>query len=430
MSFFNSIKRSLGFGGNDEDDENIYADTADASEQSESTTDTTSKDKTADISPLTFDPLIQQRIFTRVLEIFNDSLPKFINDTIDREAQTKFLLEALDQDIKKYLDELGRTAEAHCEKRWEQSRSALTSELETLRTHAGAVEKKSGDILQKQLSADRQKRALSERVHDLETQIAKLEAEREQFELENRSLVNKLKVMNVQQEDVDRLQSELKELRDNPNESHAKEVESLRSQIEEMNIGIDSLKEQNRVSNDVITELRQRLSDANKELEKRENYLEEAAEMRKEYDEASDKLDEIAQVMASNEEQIKIQKELVATRDAEIEALRKTIAENLRMQGEREKELQDQIDALRSTTVKITDIDDIPTVSEEDSAPQISEAELSAIEQTFESGEWFTNIPPAETPSMRPAEEDSDFGYRKPKRKSPQANNDAQLSLF
>ncbi len=430
MSFFNSIKRSLGFGGNDEDDENIYADTADASEQSESTTDTTSKDKTADISPLTFDPLIQQRIFTRVLEIFNDSLPKFISDTIDREAQTKFLLEALDQDIKKYLDELGRTAEAHCEKRWEQSRSALTSELETLRTHAGAVEKKSGDILQKQLSADRQKRALSERVHDLETQIAKLEAEREQFELENRSLVNKLKVMNVQQEDVDRLQSELKELRDNPNESHAKEVESLRSQIEEMNIGIDSLKEQNRVSNDVITELRQRLSDANKELEKRENYLEEAAEMRKEYDEASDKLDEIAQVMASNEEQIKIQKELVATRDAEIEALRKTIAENLRMQGEREKELQDQIDALRSTTIKITDIDDIPTVSEEDSAPQISEAELSAIEQTFESGEWFTNIPPAETPSMRPAEEDSDFGYRKPKRKSPQANNDAQLSLF
>ena len=70
------------------------------------------------------------------------------------------------------------------------------------------------------------------------------------------------------------------------------------------------------------------------------------------------------------------------------------------------------------------------TISEpidEEPTPQISEEELTAIEQSFENGEWFTKSQPVETPPVRP--DDSDFGYQEPKRKKnhPDPN---QLSLF
>ncbi len=453
MSFFKALKQSLGFGPEDEDD-NIYDD-AEVSETNEDAQITSKNDEgsastVANVEKIKFEAEIRERIFAKVVEVVNASLPQFFASTLDQEAQRKYLLDALDQGIKDYLEGLSDCAEKYCEARWQQARATMAAELDALRTRASDTEKKSDDFRQKQLSADRQRRALSDRVHDLEAQIAKLEAEREQFDLENRSLVNRLKVANVVQEDVEqakaevaRLQEQILQMRANPSEANAQEINALQTQIADMTEGIESLKEQNRASAEMLEDMRHRLAAANKAVEEREALLENAnktiaerdaelvqlKELLAEYDEVTAKLEQIDKVMTDNEKKIKKQKSTIAARDAEIEELRKTISDNLRMQAEREKELQDQIDALKGVPEDTPKQIVAPMGGEVDKTPQISEDDLSEIEQAFESGDWFTSIPPASTPSMRPDEAASDFGYREPQRKTPPPSN-GQLSLF
>ena len=50
---------------------------------------------------------------------------------------------------------------------------------------------------------------MADRVTDLEAQVERLEAEREQYELENKSLLNKLKVADIQPGVVDEMSKEI-----------------------------------------------------------------------------------------------------------------------------------------------------------------------------------------------------------------------------
>lgn len=458
MSFFSALKRTFGFGGDagQETDDILFADTAEA-ESPAATEPASEAEAAADVpQPVRFDPDMQKVIFDRVLAIFNEALPDFLSRTADADAQRQYLIQAMDEGVAAYMKKLNDEAEAYCEARWKQRQSTMTAELDAIRTRAGEIEKQSTDIKQKQLSADRQKRALSERVHDLEQQLSRLDSEREQFELENRSLVNRLKVANVQAEDLENAQSEIKALRaelallrDNPEAAVAAskaeadamiaELTSQKAELEgrvaEMTDGIESLKEQLRVSSEMQKDNRRRFGELSGELEEKASQIESRdkriAELEaslKELDEVLIKFKEIDSLLGKKEEKIKTQKQAIAARDKEIDALKATISENMRLQAEREKTLKDEIQALRPPTVVAEMTVDFGDAAE-DEAPKISEAELSAIEETFETDEWFTKTPPAETPSMRPPESDADFGYRAPRRKST-TPPPGQLSLF
>lgn len=476
MSFFKAIKRSLGFSGDDADEENgLYADTTDndsADAPAETAKRRPEQTTTEAEAPTTveFDPSVRESIFVKVVEVFNSALPDFLQRSVDPDAQRKLLVEALDSDTRAYVDSLLGAAEASCRRRWEERQAALTTELETARQKSAEIERKISETRQQQLSADRQKRALSDRVHDLEANLARLEAEREQFELENRSLVNRLKVAGVQTDDleaqrneIETLRARIAELEKNPAEAAAPELENLRAQVAEMTEGIAALKEQQRVADELLSDQRERtgaaeaaleetraqladttarLDEANSQLEDERKQLAEATSELDGFKELSEKMEEIDRALSSREAKIKQQKKTIAARDAEVESLRQTIAENLRLQAEREKALQAETEALRAeieqikTQAKpyISPANESSVAAEEppteESAPIISESDLSDIEKTFESEEWFTKTPPAETPSMRPPEADADFGYHPPKRRNTQSNHPDQLSLF
>jgi len=433
MSIISKFKRALGFGSDDDcdADRQLFADTADADEKlSDAPSDQDARQAhSGQAKPVEFDATMQDAIFTHIIDVFNSTIPDFFAKTVDKEAQLKYLRDSLDNGIKEYLDSLSKAAETYSEAQWQSRNESMTSELETIRARASEIEKQSSDIKQKQLSADRQKRALTDRVHDLESQIAKLESEREQFELENRSLVNRIKVADVQQEDIEKLQTELQRLRfenkhmlENPGQAEAQQIKALNAQIAEMSDGIESLKEQIRVSKEMNDDMRSRLADRDKEVA-------ELNELLKQYSEVEHKLGEAESILSKKDEKIKSQKKLLDSRNSEIEELRNTIAENLRLQAKREKELQDIIDSLRPPTV-VSEMTVEFGDATEDTVPQISEDDLTALEQTFESDDWFTKTPPPETPSMRPPEYDSDFGYQAPKRKAHPADHPDQLSLF
>lgn len=418
---FNALKRLFGFGSDtDTDQDQLLADDADAPAASDF------KDKPADkpADPPAFDHDIAERIFGSVIQIFNNSLPKFVADSVDPKVQAELIRKALDQDIQKYLDSLSETARQYCDQQWKQTRKQLEDEIAAAKAKSAEVQRKSDEFQQRQLSAERQRRALSDRVHDLEAQLTKLEADREQLDLEKRSLVNRLRVASVQGG------------ADMPAEAATEpvEVQKLHQTIAEMQSGIDSLKEQNRVANEMLEDQRKRLAEAKKELDEarqqlaaKEKELAEANEAISQFNEVVPQMQKVDEILSAKEEKIKQLRKTISARDNEITALRKTISDNIRAQAIREKELQSQIDKLQGAAPKPATLMTISEPIDEEPTPQISEEELSAIEQSFESGEWFTNSKPVDTPTPRP--DDSDFGYQEPKRKKNQPDPN-QLSLF
>ena len=464
MSFFSSLKRGLGLGGDDSvAEDSLYADTT----ERESAPAAAGGSGQTDATPApAIDPDARDRIFERVVAVFDAALPDFLQRSVDPAAQRRYLLDALDADMRAYLDRLAEAAQSHCRGEWEERQASLAAELDAVRTRSAELERQGAEMKQRQLSADRQKRALADRVHDLEATLGKLEAESEQYQLENRSLVNRLKVAAVQTGDNDaargeierltaenaRLGEQLAVLEAREPETDTAEREALARQIEEMTEGISSLKEQQRVSDEMLADQRERLAAATAELEARNadvqareaeftearTKLAEAEAALADFNELAGKMEELDRALTARDEKIKRQKKLLASRDAEIESLRHTVGENIRLQAEREKELMEQIETLRRPEAAAetpasygaqTPDRNAPD-SPESPAPRISEDDLSEIERTFESEEWFTKTPPPETPSMRPADADADFGYHPPKRRTPPPANPNQLSLF
>jgi chromosome segregation ATPase len=288
MSLFSNIKRAFGF---DDDIDNLQDDMPSSPEPVSNTNQRSHiEDKpltaSATAAPVKeLDAAKVSVIFEHVVAVFNQSLPGFLQNSVDAEAQRKHLYDTLDSDIKAYLSSLDSSIENSVEQRWRAEKERLQKEMSRLESQTKELESKRADMSQKQLSSDRQKRALTERVNDLEKQIATLEAEKEQFDLENKSLVNKAKVVAVYEKENSEMREEINRLRamalsgaaavqsseipsaDQPIaiDSNEVEVKELRSENETLRNEIDKLKEtgeQLRAAND---DLSRQLDDAKTE---------------------------------------------------------------------------------------------------------------------------------------------------------------------
>lgn len=214
MNLFHNIKRAFGFSSSDDDEleeEGIDATvtplrhrnsvaagtpvrpTAEESDNhvpvvSENTNSEPQGEFAEDFHP---DPSV---IFDRVVRVFNEALPGFLNSSVDPEKERRALFDALDASMKDYFTNLERNIEHKLKVRYENDKNRLHEQIDDLRQKAKKEEEGNTNAKNLQLSAERQKRALSERVHDLEKQIASLEAENEQYILENKTMANKLRL--------------------------------------------------------------------------------------------------------------------------------------------------------------------------------------------------------------------------------------------
>ena len=200
---FKSIKKAFGF----VDDDELISDDPEAEAPSLPAEPTGATEIVSQQPSINAD-----RIFSHVVEVFNASLPGFLKAGANAEAQRRYLYDTLSADIKAHLDSLEAQAREACESRWRNDRDSLNQKVRQIEARSKELEEKKIELSQKQLSADRQKRALSDRVHDLEKQLSKLAADREQYELENKSLVNKLKVAGVFEKENEELRDELNRL--------------------------------------------------------------------------------------------------------------------------------------------------------------------------------------------------------------------------
>ncbi len=337
MSFFNGLKKAFGFGEDDLDEEVEGIDARvtpyrrrDEAERSQEDAVGASADASVSLSdaardaaqPHAAEPSALEApaavspdvIFEAVVKIFNEALPQFLGESVDEKRQREYLYRALDGSMKSYLEQVAADARRHCGEQFEGERRSLHQEIESLREKARQEENGLEELKKQQLSAERQKRALSEKAHELEKLTATLQAENEQYMLENKSLLNKI-----------RLTSVTASVAEGAND----ETEAIAAKIEELNAMVASQKAQNEALQAELEAQKAAAEAATSEAVKAEtDALKEAAEK------ADREAKENMMALDSNRRKLTAVTEQLQTATAEVEHLREQLEEaneNLRI---------------------------------------------------------------------------------------------------
>ncbi len=289
MSFIKKIKTALGIGSDVEIDDNPPLEIANLP---------TAPPQIDTDQPIEVSEEMMMKIFDKVVEVTNSSLPGYLASSVNADKQKKFLYDALDQSVKQYLAELDAKSQAKCMALWQNDRDELNRQMESLKQRAADLEVKRNEVNEQKLSSENQRRALTERVRVLEETVLKLEAEKEQYEIENRGLINKAKVAQVYETDMENMRQEIEMLRASVSpEAASEEIEKLqneisRQQTEITRLGneIESLEQVNddlKETNDNLTEENGNLAQANEDLAQENKNLAEANDNMKESCEAA-----------------------------------------------------------------------------------------------------------------------------------------------
>lgn len=296
---------------------------------------------------------VPEGLFDGVIDVVNSSLPGLVKDCIDEDAQKKYLYNILDESFTQYVRKLQDKAVDAAQAKWDKERVELMEKLRESEAKVDEAAVHREEARNQFLSLERQKRAVSDRVHDLEGRVASLESEIEQYQLENKSLVNKLKVSQVKGDDIDYFKREIEQYQvevnsykkkvagyadvDNRIAELEKRIAELTGENEELKAGCEKLKDEKLkldVSNSLVTELNERIRATEKENDilrseadgLRENVRlgnEKLERVRKELDEANSGLEIVAEIEA----QLDRVEEMKKRKDAKIASLSVRVSE-------------------------------------------------------------------------------------------------------
>ena len=216
MAFLKNIKQMFGF-----DDNSIYEDEKDnvnteykpyinpfKKEKQETANTAVAEDKKSEQTEADFDKAIHDEIKDKIIDIINASLPEFIKGCVDRDAELKYINEEFGTTFSTYTQNIRQAIEERAKSEWISERMNLEKRLQESGKKAEESTAKMEELRARITSLDRQKIALNERINQYENKVATAEAEREQYHLECKSLMNKLKVASVNEEEINKLREE------------------------------------------------------------------------------------------------------------------------------------------------------------------------------------------------------------------------------
>ena len=283
MAFLKNIKQMFGF-----DDNSIYEDEKNnvnteykpyinpfKNEKQETANTAVAEDKKSEQTEADFDKAIHDEIKDKIIDIINASLPEFIKGCVDRDAELKYINEEFGTTFSTYTQNIRQAIEERAKSEWISERMNLEKRLQESGKKAEESTAKMEELRARITSLDRQKIALNERINQYENKVATAEAEREQYHLECKSLMNKLKVASVNEEEINKLREE--------NTQMLQECTSLRNDI--IMLRKEALNAKNNPATSAedaekMAALQQQLETANAEkvqLEQRSTELENAA---------------------------------------------------------------------------------------------------------------------------------------------------------
>lgn len=322
MAFIHSLKRAFGFSDDEEEYSEEYSEGTlcnpfvqeTPATEGDCQPDAALQESDGPVAPAEAE--LPMSLFDGVIEVFNQSLPDFVKQCVDVEAQRRYLYNMLDSSLKDYLQKVSEDTGRRASRRWDDERARMESELARLREDGKQIETQRGEWKQQQLSLDRQKRALSDRVRDLENQVAALESEKEQYQLETKSLVNKMRVASVHEESMSAMQEEMESMRRQLAEASAATDTELKSKVDELEERLSKKDVLIKTLNQTITDLQARQPEASPDetqIERLSQSLSSATETLRQKDEELAELGK--QITAMNAENTKLSMSYSQLRD-------------------------------------------------------------------------------------------------------------------
>ena len=278
MSFFGGLKRALGWSGDDEDEDYISYNSSSSNSYETQEMKQDNEVKSVEVVNFNESDDIPEGVFDGLIEIINANLSPMVLKCLDIDAEKKYLYEALGPGFNAFVKDTREKSLSVARAQWDKEKDALNQKVEDFKSSCDAAENEMNEMKAMKMSEERQKMALKERLRILEDQVAKAEAEKEQYDLENKSLLNKLKVSQVRSEANEEAEKEIIELK--------AEIARLKAQTtnEASDESSEALKEEYNakmeVNNALINELRteatknkELLNEAEKTIEELQNKL-------------------------------------------------------------------------------------------------------------------------------------------------------------
>lgn len=403
MSFLTNIKKAFGLSGDDYDElqddrfgednvtaEELYSDRSFADAKSDA--GSISADQHA-ASPTQHKDAedIRLRIFDHVVDVFNESLPEFLKSSVNAEAQKKYLYDSLQSDLKAYLDAAEKEAQSKSENLYRKELAATKSEMEQLRIKSRKVDEQQRQLQETKLSTSRQRRALQERINDLENALQSAEADREQLDLENKSLMNKLRLASLSGVDPS-------DESNGVNVSVIEELDKIKAENKSLHGDIEQLMEKDRMATEMYTDMVNTLTDIKEQLRLKDEENEKLRKHLEQFEEIKEQLEQVEDIINRRDETIARLKEKNARLSSQKERVVKELA---RLESDRlyPEDMADDRQPL-CPTPKITDIsfdDDLIIKTESQNIPQ-SHPQVAMPEEIIVSKERTVKTVEAEVP--------------------------------
>ena len=285
---------------------------------------------------------IPEGIFDGLVDIINANLSPMVLKCLDVEAEKKYLYEALGPKFKDFVKSAKENGLALARDEWAREKGELNGKIEDFKARCESAENDMKEMKAMKMSEERQKLALKERIRNLEDQVATAEAEKEQYDLENKSLLNKLKVSQVKSEANEEAEKEIQEL--------TAQIVALKKKLAEGGSDDEKVKQiedefnaKMEINNALLNEIR---AEAAKNKEELATVTAELENVKSERDEAVASADNVkADLDNANEELAKAKSELAEMSD-NLSVL-DDIQEQLDKVEEFKKKKEDEISALQ-----------------------------------------------------------------------------------
>lgn len=359
MSLSSTLKRMFGFGEttdlDDELDDLQY--------------DLTPPAKFTDI-PVAEPGDVAGELFSAIVELFNRWQPEFVSACISTEEQRRYIYNSLSAELRARIDGQQPGSAPMSD---EQQRDLLR-EIDRLKYENSKTDDIRNKLEQTRLSAERQKRALSDRVVDLTRQVATLEEENERLALAGATHVAAADTTG--------------------------EIERLNSEVERLTTLNEQLDTKARMSDTMLSEMKARCSESKKEAKELAGQLDEFSKI-------ADQLDKVEEVIKRKDATIASQTAKIQAMEEERKTLRKTIETNLYNQAHSENRLRKRV---RDLEAKLG---------------------ISSDKAGGKEGKKRRNrraVEHSDSASTTDAD-DSDFGYKAPPRPK-HRDDESQMSLF
>lgn len=248
-------------------------------------------------------------MYNGVLSIINSTIPTFVRECLDVEAEKRAIAKALGPHIKGAIEKARKQIEENAQRKWDNERAEMSARVEQAELAGKEAAERAEQDRAKVMSADAQRKAVTERCRTLENRVAELEAEREQFDLENKSLINKVKVAQVHADDAAHYREEAEDLRKQIAELKEKSASEVNAEVESR-------------WSDEVARLQQEIAAKDADIDtltkKEQETATELAAVREELNEALATLD------IANEVQMQVDKlsDQIKARDVKIAAMR------------------------------------------------------------------------------------------------------------